>query len=275
MAQDLEGAVRSASRLFWSETSSWAMVKGTAKVTIQAEEVESAVKKHLTEALLAQQIYLCEDRDDVVEGHSKFLEAIARDTTRLSKVVVKRAVLSHLRVSEKVAEFFADEMVQALAYVKRKGDGAKSFARITEPVKMVYKAMGCKHMALPTELPQAEAPKGCEAKKANTSTFEDNIARINAVYRLPSTSAPSKAEVVEVLESPKKRCTEEVQDITSSQEEEVRVQKNTQAHRKTQTQTRTHNTQSQLKGQMHRRTCGGPFLWRKALRQSSLGGRAR
>jgi cell envelope opacity-associated protein A len=110
---------------------------------------------------------------------------------------------------------------------------------------MVYKAMGCKHMApvLPTELPQAEAPKGCEAKKANTSTFEDNIARIKAVYGLPSTSAPSKAEVVEVLESPKKRCTEEVQDITSSQEEEVRVQqKHTSAQKDTDTNTHTQYT---------------------------------
>ena len=91
---DLRRLHAATNRLFWCATSSWAAMgvqKGTpiARVDIKASDLANAVKQHLTETLLAQQLYLSEDIEDVVAAHAAFLKAVAAHTSRLSAGAVQ------------------------------------------------------------------------------------------------------------------------------------------------------------------------------------------
>lgn len=222
---DLRRLHAATNRLFWCATSSWAAMglqkgQSIARVEIKASDLANAVKQHLTETLLAQQLYLSEDVEDVVAAHAAFLKAVAAHTSRLSAGAVQQALHANVQISHRLGSLFANEMVKALSYVKSKGDKARNGRKMSQTVASIYNAMvgGQPHE---TELPAAKKPKTADVPQVPAAKPEDEWqAKINAaraIYSLPQSGSSSSSKDQEVLQ---RQCSA-ISICSSSPESEV------------------------------------------------------
>ena len=110
------------------------------KAEISSEALEDAVKKFLPDPSKNSRQWMEASLDDFIELYCEFLQCMARQTYRLSKVHLKRAILEQFKFADIHAETFANKAVKAFQNCWMSSKSATTGVQLAPSKMMIIEA---------------------------------------------------------------------------------------------------------------------------------------